>query len=109
MVIGQTILYIASGYYYSPTFARGGPSALFAADVYLVAGGPTLVVEVEHKNQSDTTWSTAGTFGSITAAGIATVSIGALKEVLRFRYSFSGGTAGDFFHLSMLAPAWQED
>ena len=92
--------------YYSPEFGRGALTGLFALDVKLMSGSPTLVVAVEHKNADEVGWSEAGTFSNITSTGIATKEQGNLKEQLRFRFNFSAGSAGNFFYVNMLAPQW---
>ncbi len=106
MVVGTTLNYSATAYY-SPTFPRGGEAATFAVDVTHFDGGPTLVVSVEHKNMEDTSWTTAGTFTTITATGLATKDVTGLKEELRIKYLFSAGTAGNLAHIVVPAPQWR--
>ena len=81
--------------------------ALFGRDRHK-SGSPTLNVSIEHKNEDETAFSTVGSFSNITAAGVATKDIsGGLKEELRLVFAFSAGSAGDFFHLIIAAPAWR--
>ena len=106
MIVGTTLMH-NSGSLYSPSYPRGGESATFAVEATVVNGSPTLVVLVEHKNVDDTSWATAATFSNITATGVSTIDGSALKEELRFKYSFSGGSSGDFVHLVVAPPAWR--
>jgi hypothetical protein len=71
VIIGTVLIKMSGNTYYSPTFSRGGLSACFAAEVFDLAGtSPGLDIAVEHKNHDDTTYTSAGSFASISAAGI---------------------------------------
>jgi hypothetical protein len=109
MIVGSTIIHDGTGTtaYYSPSFPRGGEAAVFSIDVTHKAGSPNMGVAVEHKNVEDTSWATADSFAVITATGLATKDISSLKEEIRFAFTFSGGSAGDFFHVIVPAPAWR--
>lgn len=109
MIVGTQITHDGTGTtaYYSPSFPRGGEAAVFSVDVTHMRGGPTMVVTVEHKNVEDTSWSTAGTFSNITTTGLATKDISGLKEEIRFAFTFTAGSAGEFFHVIVPAPAWR--
>jgi hypothetical protein len=109
MIVGSQIEHDGTGTtaYYSPSFPRGGEAAVFSVDVTHKMGSPTLVVTVEHKNLEDTSWTTADTFSNITATGVATKDISGLKEEVRFAFTFSAGSAGNFFHVIIPAPAWR--
>ena len=109
MIVGSTILHDGTGTtaFYTPSFPRGGEAAVFSVDATHVNGSPTLVVTVEHKNVEDTSWTTAGTFSNITAAGVSTKDISSLKEEIRIAFTFSTGVAGDFVHVLIPAPAWR--
>ena len=91
---------------YSPTLGRGGEAAVFSAETLAKIGAPSLALEVEHKNTEDTTWTSAGTFTSITTLGVATKDISGLKEELRFKFTMTG-TDGDAFNLLVPTPAWR--
>jgi len=106
MVIGMTLMKSATAYL-SPTFARGGLSATFARELLMVGTSGTLDIDIEHKNLDDTAFTTAGSFAQLTAAGIGTIGVSALKEQVRFRYSIAGAQAWSFVHFNMLAPAWR--
>ena len=109
MIVGSQITHDGGGTtaYYSPSFPRGGEAAVFSVDVTHYSGGPTLVVTVEHKNVEDTSWTTAGTFSNITSTGVATKDVSSLKEEIRFAFTFTAGTAGDFCHVIVPEPAWR--
>ena len=109
MIVGTQITHDGSGTtaYYSPSFPRGGEAAVFSIDVTHMSGGPTLNVAVEHKNVEDTSWGTADSFSGITTTGLATKDISGLKEELRLAFTFSAGSAGNFFHVIVPAPAWR--
>lgn len=94
---------------HTPSFPRGGLSATFVVEAILKAGtSPTLVVNVEHKNVEDTSWSSAGTFSDIGSTGVSTKDLSSLKEEIRFAFTFGAGSAGDFFYIVLPAPAWRE-
>ena len=108
MIVGFQIVVMGGATpFYSPSFGRGGEAALFSLEVTHIAGSPSLAVDVEHKNEDDTTWSSAGSFTSITAAGIVpTKDPSGLKEELRFKF-LPTGTDGEAFHVIVPAPAWR--
>ena len=111
MIIGSTLIHDGTGStpYRTPSFGRGGEAAVFSVDVtHLKATTSlTLVVTVEHKNEADTTWTTAGTFANITATGVATKDITGLKEEIRISFTFTVGATPDFVHIVIPAPAWR--
>jgi hypothetical protein len=105
MVIGITLLKMSGGSYESPTFMRQGLSATFSVDIMKLTA-TSLLIDVEHKNIEDTSWSSAGTFASITSTGVKSVNIGTLKEQIRFVYTITASDDYDGVHLNMLTPAW---
>jgi hypothetical protein len=108
--LGTTIIQSATAgdAYYSPSFPRGGQSALFSIETTHIKGAPTLVVTVEHKNADDVAYTTAGTFADITTKNVFSLNLSGLKEEIRFKFTFgAGGVAGDFFHVLVPAPAWR--
>ena len=110
MIIGTTIFHDGTGTteYMTPSFPRGGLSALFSLNVTHKSGSPTMVVKIEHKNEDETAFTELVAFSDITATGPATKDIsGGIKEELRLTFTFSGGSAGNFFHLVIAAPAWR--
>lgn len=75
---------------------------MFSVNVTHLGGPPTFNVEVLHKNADDTAWGSAGTFDAI-----KTKDLTGLKEQLKFKYTFSAGSAGDFVHFIVPAPTWR--
>jgi len=93
--------------YYTPPIAREALNATFSVETthfYMASG--SVVVTVEHRDLADTSWSTAGTFSSITGTGVETLDVSALMEEIRFKVGFSGGGPNDFAHLLVAAPTW---
>lgn len=110
MIVGTTIFHDGTGTsaYYSPSFPRGGLAAIFTMDVTHQNGGSlAMTVAVEHKNEDETAWTTAGTFSSITATGVQTIDVTSIKEEVRLAFTFSAGSAGNFFHVVVSSPAWR--
>jgi len=109
MIVGTTIIHDGNGTvpYYSPAFPRGGLAALFSVNVTHVGGTPDLDIAVEHKNAEDTTWSSAGTFTTISTVGVASKDLSGLKEQLRLKFTYSAGSLGNFTHVIVAAPAWR--
>jgi hypothetical protein len=110
MLIGQYIMRLSGLDQFSPPVARGGQSALLGINVLDVpGGGAQLVVDVEHKNDGDTTWQILGSFTAITTTGIKTLAVSGAKEQLRFNFSVAAGASPepyDAFYISVLAPTW---
>lgn len=111
MVVGTTIFYLDGNAYYSPEFPRGGLAATFAVEILnIVLGGASQFdIEVESRNSEHTTWTSVGTFSAISSTGNATLDLSGIQEIVRFKYTFSGGTpaADDAAHFIMQAPSWR--
>ena len=108
MIIGTTVFKFDGTPYYSPEFPRGGLAATFAADVTHLQGAPTFTITVEHRNSEDTTWTSLGTFSSVTSAGAVSADLTGIKEIVRFVYTFDAGDdATDAVHFLMQAPSWR--
>ena len=109
MIVGTTIQRLDGNTYYSPEFPRGGLAATFVVDVtQLVLSSGSITVIVEHRNNEDTTWSTAGTFTAITAVGAASLDVTGLKEVVRLAFGFvTTTTTTDAAHFLVQAPTWR--
>ena len=94
--------------FFTPEFPRGGLAALFSMEVTQLNGGATLLIDIQHKNSEDTSWSTLGTFTGITAAGTHTKDVSGIKEQMRLRFYFqTGDSAGDWFYVVPSSPAWR--
>ena len=108
MVVGTTLRKFDGNSYYSPSFPRGGLAAVFVVDVTHVVSSPTFDVTVEHRDEHDTSWTTLGTFTSITAVGTDTLEGTAIKQVLRFKYDFDAQDGPECgVHFVMQAPTWR--
>ena len=110
MILGFSLLYDAVGTtpYYTTSFLRRGLAALFSIQTTHVRGGLTLNAVVQHKNLEDASWTNAGSFSGITAAGLSTLDVTLLKQEIRFSFTFSGsGSLGHFFRVFIPPPAWR--
>lgn len=95
MCTWRTIYRMDGNAQYSEPFARGGPSAVFSMDVTALADSPAFVVTVQHKNDKATTWDDAASFTGIGSTGTFTKYISGLKEMLRFKYTFTSSDEQD--------------
>lgn len=111
MYIGSLYMRMSAGSpvtYYSPTFPRGGLAATFAIEVFALQGtSPTLECSIEHKNASDTSFSTAASFSSMTGAGVFSKDATALKEEIRLAIVVGGSAAVNTVYANVLAPVWR--
>jgi hypothetical protein len=108
MIVGTTLFKLDGNPYYTPSFGRGGLAATFSIEVRNVNATPDVTVTVEHRNEDDTSWTTAGTFSTITAAGTTTLDVTSIKEIVRLKFVFDGGDASDAgIHFFIPAPAWR--
>jgi len=109
---------------YSPWFPRGGDYGQLTLEVAVIggAGTPTLAVALFHKNASETgdgALATTLAF-SRTSAGRTSVdfyngagaspTFGGFKELVRYKFTISGGSAGitSWATFRMLAPVWYD-
>ena len=111
MIVGTTIFYLDGEAYYSPAFARGGLGVVFAVDVSNISlpGATQFDITVETRNSEDTSWGALASFDAITAIGVHEKNYTGIKEIVRFKYGFSGGTpvAADAVTFLMQAPSWR--
>jgi len=106
MTTGFNLFVMGGTALYSPSFPRGGEAAMFSAEVLAKIGGPSLSIDVEHKNFEDTTWTSVGTFAAIGSVGVSTKDLSGLKEEIRIKFTMTG-TDGDAFNLLIPEPAWR--
>lgn len=110
ILIGETISRLTGAPQYSPPFPRGGQGIQANLDSLDVpANGAQLNIEVEHKDNSATLWSSLGTFVPVTSTGIKTLTATGCKENLRFKMWITGGVGpspSDTFLFNMLPPNW---
>jgi len=110
MILGFNLLHdmVGTTPFRTYPFPRRGLAALFSIQTTHVGGGLTLNAVVQHRNREDASWTNAGTFSGITAVGLMTLDVSALKEEIRFAFTFSGsGTPGNFFRVFIPPPAWR--
>ena len=105
--VGTTLIKLDGTEYYSPSFPRGGLAATFSVDVTHFHGVTNITITVQHRDENETTWTDADSFTPITAAGTKTLDVTGLKQILRFKYAFTGGNAEDGVHFIMQAPSWR--
>ena len=107
-VVGTTVIKLDGTAYYSPSFPRGGLAAFFTVDTTHTEGSPTFKITVEHRDENDTTFTSAGTFADITSPGTSGVEVTGLKQIIRFKYEFDAGDdSTDAVHFVMQAPSWR--
>ncbi|MGE0190463.1 MAG: hypothetical protein AB7T63_00330 [Planctomycetota bacterium] len=108
MYVGSLYQAMSGGNYLSPTFPRGGLAATFAIEVFDLSGSsPTFECTVEHKNEEDTTFSSIGSFTSMTATGVHTLDVSGLKEQIRLSFAVGGGVATNTVYANVTAPMWR--
>ena len=105
-IVGEYFRRFGGGPQYSPTFMRGGNAAVFAFEGLAVDPGVTMSIDIEHKNEDDTSWGLLVNIGGV-STGISSVNAGPIKEMLRFAYTVSGTSPEDSVYLNTLAPAWR--
>jgi len=107
-LVGITVIRdsTGAGVYYTPPIVREALEATFSLETTHFICGGSIVVTVEHKDFADTSWATADTFASITATGVETLTISALKEEIRFKLGFSGAGPAEFAHMVVAEPTW---
>ena len=108
MIVGTTLFKLNGDPYYSPQFNRGGNAAIFAIEVFQMAGTSVAMdVDVEHKNAEDTSWATLGSFATLNAVQIYSLAKPGIMEQLRFKYTVSGAVATCGISFNVLAPQWR--
>jgi hypothetical protein len=93
---------------YSPEFARGGLTGLFAVMILQILNTPALTITVEGRAINATSWSTVGTFTAITTTGAKSVSLSSLPEVLRYKFDITGASDTSGVCIQLFAPQWRD-
>jgi hypothetical protein len=110
-LLGYTVVrnQTGSSVYYTPPIAREALEATFSVEATHFISAGTVVVTIQHKDFADTSWVTADTFAGITGTAVETLTVSALKEEIRFKFSFTGGNPVGFAHLVVAEPAWSPE
>jgi hypothetical protein len=106
MKIGDYFRRFAGGTQYSPSFPRGGLSAVFGVEIFFVDASASLTVGIEHKNIEDTSYSLLGSLASLTSS-VNMLPLSGIKELVRFAYTVNGSNAYDTVYANILAPMWR--
>lgn len=110
MIVGDLLLVMAGDPYFGPPIARASLRGIFSVQVTNKVGAAlSLDVIVEHRNQEDTAWATAGTFPAIVGPGTFMLDVAGLKELVRYKFQFTAGGATDGVYLFAAAPQWLRD
>ena len=92
---------------HSPSFRRGGKSAVFTLEVLEgLGGGGVLDVRIEHRDGADSPWAPVGVFPSISGPGVVSLSCSGIREDWRFAYSVAGGGPGERVRFRPLPARW---
>ncbi len=109
MIDGDLLLVMNGAPYFGPPMARATSSATFSVQVSNRTGLSVLVVDIEHRNRSDTSWSTAGSFPGISSNATDSTQIAALKELVRYKFTFTAGNPEDGMYVIAATPQWLQD
>ena len=108
MLVGQYFMRFGAGVYqYSPTFPRGGLSAVFAIEIFALVAGSSIDFVVQYKNVEDTGWTTFGSAISASTTGVHTLEVTGIKEEVRLRFSVGGANPSDAVYANVLEPQWR--
>ena len=109
MLNSTNVICMDGGIQYSPSFGRGALDATFTVEVKNISlAGGNFKFKVESRAGDSATWSTDGTSAAITGAGVYTLDVSGVNEVVRIGYEFSDLSASNAVALSMHAPIWRE-
>ena len=93
---------------FSSEFRRGGLAALFSCLILQILNTPTLTITLEGRNEDETSFTTMGTFSSITTVGVKMLDQGTLKEILRFKFDVAGASGNSGVCIELLGPQWRQ-
>jgi hypothetical protein len=105
-IIGDYFRKNGGGAQYGPTMPRGGESAVFGIEVFVVDVGASIDFAVEHKNIEDTTWANLVTLAGL-GAGVSTATAAGIKEQIRFVFTVNGTFVYSSVYANLLAPMWR--
>ena len=105
MLLGEMIHNASSTSVYTAPISRGGKTGMFSVDVTQLEGTATLAIEIQQKNQADTTWTSKAAFTNITAIGMGTKQADDVQEQVRLKFDVTGG-ASAWVRIQFLPIAW---
>ena len=109
MIVGDLLLVMNGDSYFGPPIARSTLQANFSVQVSNRTGTSVLVVDIQHRNRDDGSWSGAVTLVTISANGVYTGSASGLKELIRYKFTFTAGNPADGMYVYAAAPQWLND
>src|SRR5262245_1375359 len=108
MLTGFYVLLGSGGSKFTATFPRGGLAATFQIQVLDLVGSPTtLGATIDHKNVEDTSFSIAGSFPTINSISVATLSVSAIKEQVRYAFALVASNSWEGFYILLPDPSWR--
>lgn len=95
--------------YYTPWFPKGSDNGIFTMEKLLDTINGGITVSVVHKNREDegSAPATAATFASL-AGNFYEAPCEGLKEMVRFKITFTASAAGQGAIFRFLAPTWYD-
>ena len=93
---------------YTPPKRRGGGAAIVSFEVLEFAtNGAVLELNFQHRNNDETTWTTLGTFSSISASGMYSQKFSGIKQNVRTEAHLGVGSAqGDYALIDNIQESW---
>ena len=105
MLLGEMIHNSSSTSVYTAPISRGGKTGMFSIDVTQLESTATLAIEIQHKNQADTTWTSKEAFTTATTTGMNTKQADDVEEQVRLKFDVTGGAAA-WVRVQILPISW---
>ncbi len=109
MIVGDLLFVMSGSPYFGPPLARATLVATFGVQISNRTGSSTIQVDVEHRNRDDTSWSVAANVVTTSANGVYANQISGLKELVRYKFTFTAGAATDGMYVIAAFPQWLLD
>ena len=92
---------------YSRPIPRGGEAVVVSLEVLDLNSTVNFEVSLEHKNSTDSSWTSLTSLPPIASAGVESKYVSGVKEMVRLAVQFATGTAvGDMANLGTFNLAW---